>query len=151
MRVSRLMKTDVATCRRTDPLATAARRMYEADCGALPVVDEEWKVVGMVTDRDACMAAMSHELPMSFLLVDEAMAHRPRTVHAADSVQEAERVMREAQVRRLPVVDAEGRLAGILTVNDLVLEASTAEGDESPDANADSVENTLAAICRHRE
>jgi CBS domain-containing protein len=57
MKVSELMTIDVRSCWNTEPLERAAKVMWESDCGSLPVLDQNGRVIGMITDRDVCMAA----------------------------------------------------------------------------------------------
>ncbi len=124
-RVEQLMSRVVATCRPDDRLNAAARIMWERDCGVVPVTmpdgDAE-RVVGMLTDRDVCMAAYTQGRPLEELVVSSAMS---RTVHACapgDSLPAALERMAAARVRRLPVVDGAGRLVGLLSFADVAHE-----------------------------
>jgi len=124
MKVERLMRRDVDACRPEDTGNCAAKIMWERDCGFVPIVDEDSKVVGVVTDRDLCMAAYTQgkhiqEIPVSGVMSKKIYACRPE-----DALTEAEKMMRERQVRRLPVTDAEGRLKGILSLSDITREAA---------------------------
>jgi len=118
MNVQRVMTTDVATCEPGQTLDAVVRTMEERDCGALPVVDDG-RVVGMVTDRDVVLAAVRSERPLGQMSVADAMTRDPVTCRPDDPVPAAQSHMREAQVRRLPVVDGDGRLAGVLTLGGL--------------------------------
>jgi len=143
MRVRDLMTPDPWSCAPTDSLAAAARLLWDRDVGVLPVV-EGGVVVGMLTDRDACMAAYTQGRPLAELPVRSAMS---REVHAArpdDSIASAMFTMREQQVRRLPVVDEAGGLQGVLSVGDLT--GAAVVGDLDPGELID----TLAAIGRSR-
>jgi len=146
MRVEEVMHHPVVTCSVDDNLGTAARLMWEQDCGALPVVDQDGRVNAMITDRDICMAAYTKGLRLEEIPVRSAMSKEQFSCHAADRVTEAERLMREKQVRRLPVVDAEGRPLGILTLNDLAREAGRVPGRRAMAADADLLK-TLAGVC----
>jgi len=85
------------------------------DCGSLVVVDDDARVVGMITDRDACMAAYTQGKPLGALPVSSAMSRRVESCPPKDTILEATHIMQAAQVRRLPVV-AEGNLmVGVLT------------------------------------
>jgi CBS domain-containing protein len=93
--------------------------MWECDCGVVPVVDSEGAVCGIVTDRDLCMAAYIQGSRLAEIPVWSVMS---RDVHACDAeadVREAERLMRECQIRRLPVIDNRGRLIGVLSLGDV--------------------------------
>ena len=120
MKVEQLMSRDVKTCQATEMLNRAAQLMWENDCGCVPVVDEDGRAVGMITDRDVCMAAYTQGRPLDALPVASAMARDLRSCHATDTIVEAESIMRAAQVRRLPVVDPEGTLLGIVSRRDLL-------------------------------
>ena len=125
-RIESIMRRPVVTCRPDDSLHTAAGLMWDHDCGALPVVDEDDKVLAMITDRDICMAAYSQGLTLNAMQVRSAMSNELHACHPDDPVIEAERRMGEKQVRRLPVVDLEGRVQGILTLKDLARETARA-------------------------
>ena len=138
MRVDDVMTRDAQSCGVEDTLESACRIMWDCDCGVVPVVDGNTKVVAMLTDRDACMAALHqrkalHELPVSVAMSKKVWSLRPE-----DSIDRAERVMQENQVRRLPVTGFDGRLVGILSLNDIARQAVR----EHPQNVAD----TLAAI-----
>jgi len=151
MIVEKLMTRFVATCRPEDSLQTAAQRMWDYDCGALPVVGPNAEVLGIVTDRDVCMSALMHGLPLAGVPIEWAMAREVKTIRARDSVADAERLMQEFQIRRLPVVDESMRLCGIVSLNDIALASESVQGTQSPELGAISVEHTLASISRHRE
>jgi CBS domain-containing protein len=152
MRVEELMTKSLQTCRADDTLSQAARIMWEADCGAVPVVssDGEGRVVGIVTDRDVCMAGYTRGVPLAQLRVREAMAEDLRCCKASDTLAEAEAAMRAAQVRRLPVVDESGHLVGLLSLADLAREAARERGSKRPAISEGEVGDTLACICEPR-
>ncbi|HJV21702.1 MAG TPA: CBS domain-containing protein [Holophagaceae bacterium] len=111
------------SCRVDANLSEVAGLMWEHDCGLIPVLDEAGKVIGVITDRDICMALATRNVRASALQAREVMAAPVHTVHPEDSLSLAMRYMRQYQVRRLPVVDGLGRLLGVLSLNDLILEA----------------------------
>jgi CBS domain-containing protein len=147
--VGDLMQRDVATCTPDDTLGEAARIMWERDCGCVPVVasDGSGVVTGMITDRDIAMAALTRGARLSDLAVRTAMATRVHACRSGDTLEEAEAVMRAARVRRLPVVDAGGRLHGILSLADL---ARATSGDRNGEraVPAPELAATLRAICQ---
>lgn len=150
MKVRECMTQGVQTVRPHDDLHQAALRMWKHDCGALPVVDRDDRVVGMITDRDVCMAAFTQGRPLKQLRVSVAMSERAISCAPDDSVSVAEAMMRTNRVRRLPVLDDEGRLVGILSLNDLALEAARERSAGRHEVELDEVGGTLAEICRHR-
>ena len=101
MLVSELMTREPARVEAHEKLATAAGKMWEHDCGALPVL-QDGSVVGMITDRDICMAVWSRGLPPDAIGVVDAMSTRLVCCRDTDSLEDVERSMRSNQVRRLP-------------------------------------------------
>jgi CBS domain-containing protein len=117
--------------------------MWEGDCGILPVVDEG-ELVGVVTDRDMYIAVATQDARASHLRVGAVATKKLATCAPEDDVQSALATMREARVRRLPVMGFGGTVLGILSMNDIVLAAGA--GKEVPD---EDVVTTLQAICAH--
>jgi len=120
-RVREVMTRQVVTCRESDSLNRAAQSMWDADCGALPVVGDQDKLIGMITDRDICMAAYTRGKPLAELSVSGTMSTHPVTCRPTDTLPAVMELMAERQIRRVPVVDDEGRLAGIVSLADLAL------------------------------
>ena len=98
--------------------------MWEADCGSLPVIDAEGCPIAMITDRDICMAAHFQGAPLHVLRVRDAMSAAIYSCTPTDSVASAEDLMRTHQIRRLPVVNERSHVIGILSLNDIALEAT---------------------------
>jgi CBS domain-containing protein len=142
MFVSDVMCSQVASVRVSDHASIAARLMWDCDCGVVPVVDEDGRAVGMLTDRDICMAALHQDRPPSSIAVWEAMSKGLYSCSPGDSLRDAGEVMRKNQIRRLPVLDQERRLVGILSLADVV-RATTGR-------KVDDVTTTLADICAPR-
>lgn len=115
-----LVARKLVTCSPSSTLEDAARLMWENDVGALPVVDGDHRPVAMVTDRDICMAALTQRVALWDSHVSTAMSRRVLTCHADTPIADVELMMRDAQIRRVPVVDAQGRLVGIVTLGDIV-------------------------------
>jgi CBS domain-containing protein len=150
MRISRIMRNDVEICAPEDNLAAVASRMWDCDIGCLPVVDGEGHVVGVVTDRDVCMAALTrgqalHEIPVSVAMSKDVLSCTPDT-----TLIEAEEVMRSGQVRRLPVIDSEACLVGIVSLNDFARLAEQEIGWTNRELGAQEVTATLAAVSAPR-
>lgn len=113
-------------------LQAAAALMDELNVGVLPVV-EDGRLLGVVTDRDITVRATAAGADPADSFVSEAMSANPRTVGPDDEIEAVEQVMADAQVRRVPVVDAEGRLVGILSLGDLA-EADTSGAEAALEA-----------------
>ena len=150
MKISKIMKTDVEVCGLDDNLAAAASRMWDCDIGCLPVLDDSGQVIGMVTDRDICMAAMTRGQVLRDIPVSVAMAREVLSCSPDATLVEAEEIMRSGQVRRLPVIDSDGSLVGIVSLNDLALLAEQEMGRKNKELSAQEVAATLAAICSPR-
>ena len=152
MKVEQVMSRNVKTCLPNDTLNRVAQLMWENDCGCVPVVDDDGRAVGIITDRDVCMAAYTQGGQLSRLCVGSAMAHEVRSCRPTDTVAEAESIMRAAQVRRLPVVDAERHIVGLLSLNDIAREVARERGASGkPELGSEEVAETLGAICVPRE
>lgn len=120
MQAKDLMSRKPRAVRSIDRLDAAARIMWENDCGFCPVVDPDGVVVGVLTDRDLCMAAYTQGRPLAELPVTAAMARHVRACRAEDPLGAVLQAMEQTQVHRLPVVDARGQLAGVISTNDLL-------------------------------
>ena len=141
MKIKDLMKTPTFTVHPTDNLNQAVKVMWDKRIGALPVIDEDSRIVGMLTDRDACMAAYTKGRALSEISVDSAMARQVHSCSADDDVGSALKSMRELGVRRLPVVDKRGHVEGILSVDDIARVASA-----RPSGNAVKAADVSAAL-----
>lgn len=147
MRVKELMTHSVATCRSSDTLNEAAKIMWEADCGCVPVIDDDRQPVGMITDRDICMATYTQGKPPSAIRLPSAMSSTVITCRADDSLAVAEETMRRHRLRRLPVVDTSGAVVGILSLTDLATRSRVKPERVQDELGADAIVSTLAAIC----
>ena len=148
MKVKEIMTPDAKAIWITQSLADAAKEMWENDCGALPIIKDGRKVVGMLTDRDICMAAAMRDSTLSHISVEEVMNRRVFTAELEDNIEQALQTMREHKIHRLPVLGAEGELEGIVSMNDIVLHAKPTNGKKPPIDYADVVK-TYQAIGEH--
>jgi CBS domain-containing protein len=143
MNVQSLMTPEPRTCTRETNLAEAAALMLDADCGILPVVDQDGKLVGVVTDRDMYIALATRNKLASQVTVGEVARTRVFTCGPDDDVQTALATMKQHHVRRLPVEGFGGTVAGIVSMNDILLAAG-----KKGVGNADIID-TFQAICAH--
>jgi CBS domain-containing protein len=148
MKVEDLMTTDVGACRPFDSVDRSAKVMWERDCGAVPVLDQEGRAIAMLTDRDICMAALTQGKALGEIRVSSAMSRGLWSCRPGDDVKDAEETMRAHQVRRLPVVDQDGKLLGVLSISDLARAAVSTKGGRSKKkpVGASDVGKTLGAI-----
>lgn len=132
MEVKDIMTPDPACCTPDTPLPEAARLMVENDCGEIPVVESEESrlPIGVITDRDiTCRAVAAGKNPLD-LTAGELMSTPVTAVTPEATVEECVRVMEERQVRRVPVVDEQGRCVGIVAQADVALKAPEHETAE---------------------
>ena len=153
MKIEQLMTKGVSTCAPGDSLKEAARIMWERDCGIVPIIEDDAtrRVVGIVTDRDACMAAYTRGQPLSQIRIGDVMSTSVASCRAGEDVHEAEQTMRSAQVHRLPVVDDANQLLGVISLADIAREAAREAGSRRQEVTAVEIGETLAAIRKPRE
>jgi CBS domain-containing protein len=147
MKVADVMTPQVRACTIHDSLNAAARIMWDHDCGCAPVVDAHGKLVGIITDRDICMAAYTQGAPLAAIPVQRAMSARVVSCSRGDELETAHRLMRTHEIHRLPVVDSHGRLAGVLSLSDLVAHAC---GNGAAPSEGVEVLTTLSALRKRR-
>lgn len=118
MKLKEIMTTDVEVVAPTGTVFDAAKKMRDLDVGVLPVCDGQ-RLVGMITDRDVTIRATAEARDPSSTLVRDCMT--PELVYCFEdqSEVEAERIMAEKQIRRLPVLTREKQLAGIVSLGDI--------------------------------
>jgi CBS domain-containing protein len=152
MHIETIMTREVKTCRPNDTLDIPAYIMWENDCGCVPVVGDDKRVLGMITDRDICMAAWIQGGRLNEMRVSGAFSKPPHTCTVHATVASAEQIMRDYQVRRLPVVDDQGRLVGLLSLNDMARSAADAgrRGGAGETVPPNEVAETLAVVGRPR-
>jgi CBS domain-containing protein len=147
MKVSELMVKDVITCGENALLGEIAKLMWEHDIGFIPVISSDnGALAGVITDRDGFLAAYFQGKPLWQIPARSAMSTRIATCPAEADVEDAERLMREFQVHRLPVVTKEGKLVGVVSLNDLARKAAHDENEKLEE----EVAVTLGAICQPR-
>jgi len=153
VKVRDLMATDVKCCAAYNTLNTAAQLMWDNDIGCVPVVDQDGHVIGMLTDRDVCMAAFIQGVPLTGSLVTSAMSKEVFSCTPDKDIAEAEKLMREKQIRRLPVIDAQRRVIGIISLNDIAREGEReAEMKKTREVSDAEIARVMASVCapRHR-
>ncbi len=132
MRVQDVMTSPAHSCTPDASLATAALAMQEYDCGSLPVLDNAGRPVGILTDRDVCLAVAHKNRFPAAIPVREVMTVSPFTCGPGTDLAYALNVMADGHVRRLPVVDGNGRLVGILSLSDILASISGARTSDPP-------------------
>ena len=121
MDIRSVMTANPATCTPDATLRQAAQMMKDHDCGQIPVVGQDRQPVGVITDRDIAVRGVAKgfgpDTPVRELMTNDIVSARDD-----DDVEEAANRMSEAQVRRLPVIDQDQRLCGIVSLGDLARE-----------------------------
>ena len=120
MTAGRLCARSVDVAAPGDSVQTAARRMSDRNVGTLVVVDTRQKPVGMLTDRDLTLRVLAQGRDPLETTVRDVMTADPETVTETTPIEDALRVMRNASCRRIPIVDLEGRLQGLLSLDDVL-------------------------------
>lgn len=150
MRVRDVMNTPARSVAPDDTLHKATREMWTHACGAVAVLGESGRVVGMLTDRDVCLAAMIQEDTLENLSVASAMSPVVQTCSADDGLRAAEDLMRKHHIRRLPVLGDDGELVGMLSIDDLAVVAALHKGEREAGLTPDDIALTLAAVAAPR-
>ena len=147
MKTEDLMTRNVVTCHPGDSLELVAHLMWNWDVGCVVVTDDDRKPMGMITDRDVAMAAYTQGTLLRDIHVESVMAKKLWACSVNNSLKEVEDKMRQAQVRRLPVVGPGAELVGIITIGDIARNASS-----SPlrVAELPGLASTLASITERR-
>jgi CBS domain-containing protein len=144
MKVREVMTKKVSFCGPEQTLEEAAFLMRKQNCGFLPVVGDGGNVIGVLTDRDMCIALGTRNKRPSELRVWDVMSHKLFTCMAGDDVHSALKMLRGAKVRRLPVIDRDGSLVGVLSMDDIVEKAK--EHSLTTDISYEDVENTYKTV-----
>ncbi|HAW94244.1 MULTISPECIES: CBS domain-containing protein [unclassified Arsukibacterium] len=147
MKITSCMNPDIRSIQANQTLQQAAQIMWEADCGSLPVLNDDKQTIGMITDRDIAMAGFIQGLPLSDIPVKDVMSKTLISIGPEQDLTEAEQLMQANQLRRLPVLNSKKQLVGILSLNDI---AAAYKRDSGKQVNANEVADTLASICTHR-
>lgn len=147
MKVREVMTKQATFCGPESTLEEASFLMRKHNCGFLPVVGDGGNVIGVITDRDMCIALGTRNRKPSDLRVWDVMPHKLFTCMEGDDVHCALKTLAGARIRRLPVIDRDGALVGVLSIDDIVLQAR--DHLLRKDISYEDVENTYKAI-RHR-
>jgi CBS domain-containing protein len=148
MNARELMQKPAATVRAGDSLARAVNIMRHRSCGTVVVVGPDGRAVAMVTDRDVVLTALRMSRALADLKVHQAMSSRLFTCGPNDDVARVEDLMSLHQVRRLPVVDADGRPLGVVSLDDLAKAARRQADLIASSVPSAGVGRVLGDICR---
>ena len=119
MKLADMMTKNVQSCHPDDPISRAAQIMSDVNCGAVPVVDDNNKVVGVLTDRDIVLRVVAKGIDTDDCRCSDCMTTNVTTCTPDTDAHRCADLMAEKQIRRIPVVDRDGRLAGIVALGDM--------------------------------
>ena len=132
MNINEVMSTDVKSCHPQSNLDEVARLMWDNDCGAIPVVDEKNKPLGIITDRDIAMAAMHNHRPLWEMRASQLVQEQhPCCSHQEDSLESCLSKMENNGVRRIMVTNRNGTLAGLVSMGDILAFTSSRKSSRS--------------------
>lgn len=137
-------------CQLDANLGSATELMWTGNCGFLPVMGTNGKIVGVVTDRDICIALGTRNRVAGDITVREVMSDRVFACSPEDDVHTVLRTMQEGGVRRLPVIVENGTLVGVISMDDLLLRAEAAGIGKQPELSTEEVVRTYRAIDQRR-
>jgi CBS domain-containing protein len=141
-----VMTRDVRSCRQTDTLASAALTMSRGDCRFLPVVDDEGRPVGVITDGDICVLGATDYRPLRDVYVSEAMSKPAITCRPDKDIGQVLSLMRSRRIRHVPVVGEKGVIVGLISLTDLVL--AVEQGATHRDPLCGELASTLREVCQ---
>ena len=130
MELNTVMTANPACCGRETPLQQVAQMMADNDCGMIPVVDEGGKPLGTITDRDIAVRAVAAGGDIQSCCAGDYMSAPVRTVSVDSTLADCCAAMESAQLRRMPVVDAMGRLCGVVAQADIALNGNSGKTAE---------------------
>ncbi len=151
MNVSDVMTHNVRSCTPQTDLETVAMEMWNGDCGSIPVMNDNGMPIGMITDRDIAMAGALQHKALRDICTSEVINGRDlQCCNSEDSIDSALQIIAAGHVRRLPVIDGNGCLQGILSVDDVIACAERGKrGEGKPELSYEEAMTTLKAVCKH--
>jgi CBS domain-containing protein len=123
MKIREVMSHDPACCVLSDNAQTVARILCDRNIGSMPVIVDQQsrKLVGMITDRDLCCSVIAQGMDPTTTEIGKLISSPPVTCREGENIESCERLMQAHQVRRIPIVDSEDRVIGIVSQADLAL------------------------------
>jgi len=146
MKVQDIMMRTPACCTPETNLGAAVEILWNRNCGMLPVVDARQRVIGVITDRDLCVALGTRNRLPGEITVGEVLSGEAFTCRTEDDIHAALQTMAAKKVRRLPVVDENGVLQGILSMDNVVLHAELGGWNQSAELSQEDIVRTLQQI-----
>jgi CBS domain-containing protein len=150
MKVKDAMTGTAYYCQLDTNLGSATELMWAGNCGFLPVMGPDGKIIGVVTDRDICIALGTRNRLPGDVTIRELVSERLFACSPGDDVHIALQLMREGAVRRLPVIGANGTLVGVISTDDLLRRAEAPGIGRRPELSTEEVVNAYRAIDQRR-
>jgi len=146
MKTKEVMTGTPYYCQPETNLGSATELMWNANCGFLPVEAADGKVIGVITDRDICVALGTSGRSSGDVTAAEVMSGKLYSCAPDDDIHVALQTLREAKVRRLPVIAADGSLVGVISIDDIVFRAEPLSLGKEPELSSDEVVRTFRTI-----
>ena len=150
MKVKEVMIATPYYCQTETNLGSATELMWNADCGFLPVQTPDGKVIGVITDRDICIALGTRRRLAGDIAVGEVMSGKLYSCTPDDDIHLALQTMKEGKVRRLPVNSQNGSLVGVISMDDILLRTEPMSLGREPELSSDEVVRAYRAITRRQ-
>jgi len=148
MKVKDAMMETPYYCQPESNLGSATELMWNANCGFLPVQSADGKVIGVITDRDICIALGTRNCPAGEVSVSQVMSGKLYSCAPDDDIHTALQTMMEAKIRRLPVMAQNGTLVGVLSMDDILFRAEPRSPGKEPELSSDEVVRTFRSIAQ---
>jgi CBS domain-containing protein len=146
MKVKEVMMGTPYYCQLGTNLGSATELMWNANCGFLPVEAADGKVIGVVTDRDLCIALGTRSQLPGDVTVGEVLSSKLYSCAPDDDIHIALQTMSKGKVRRLPVIAHNGTLVGVLSMDDILLRTEATSLGKKPELSSDEVVRSYRAI-----
>lgn len=150
MKVKEVMMRTPYCCQPATNLGSATELMWNANCGFLPVEASDGKVIGVITDRDICIALGTRNRLAGDVTVSEVMPGKLYSCAPDDDIHVALQTMKEGKVRRLPVIAKNGPLVGVVSMDDILLRAEPTRMGKEPELSTDEVVRAYRAITQRQ-
>jgi len=123
MKIREIMTTNPGCCTPQDSAQNVAKMMGDLNVGSIPVVADQQSLtlVGMITDRDLCCSVLTRSMEAKTTPISEFVTYSPISCREGENIDKCERLMQEHQLRRIPIVDGENHVIGIVAQADLAL------------------------------
>jgi CBS domain-containing protein len=146
MKVKEVMMGTPYYCQADTNLASATELMWNGNCGFLPVQGPDGKIGGVITDRDICIALGTRNRLPGEIAVKEVMSGKLYSCLADDDIHVALQTMKEGHVRRLPVMDRQDSLVGVISMDDILLRAEPSSRGREPELSSEEVVRSYRSI-----